>query len=192
MQPSRLDFATLNQQAGFAAWNNTFAYWLLVLHDPGSPYARTAEEAQAAMSFQYDAEEQAVEAEEIASDTDLIPSVFVPIAPVTLALGWSPFPAASELLGLPLHGDVRQGSVLAVFAPQQLTETAGLAPDARHFSFLLQQACARASRANALVLLVGSPGWDYEEAGYLAENFVSQRAMQAFGFVHTLRRPAAR
>jgi hypothetical protein len=190
MQLLQLDFATLNQQARYEAWNDTFAYWLLVLHDASNLYARDADEAQAAMSFQFDVEEQAVDAEGIASNEELIPPVFVPIAPVTLALRWSPFPAAVKLLGSPVYADNKRGDSLAIFTPQALPMPSGSTPDEQHFSFLLRQACTRAIKANALVMLVGSPGWDYEDDGLLAENPVSQQAMRDFGFVYTLRKPS--
>ncbi|NML68085.1 hypothetical protein HHL22_23040 [Hymenobacter sp. RP-2-7] len=190
MQSLHLDFTTLNQQARYEAWNDTFAYWLLVLHDTSNLYARDADEAQSAMSLQFDVEEQAVAAEGVASNEELIPTVFVPIAPVTLALRWSPFPAAVKSLGAPVYADNKRGDSLAVFTPQTLPAAFDSTPDEQHFSFLLRQACTHAIKANALVMLVGSPGWDYDEDGLLAENPVSQQAMRDFGFVYTLRKPS--
>ena len=188
MQSASLNFTTLNQAAGYEAWNDTFAYWLLVLHDPSSPYARDADEAQSVMAYQYDIEEQGnLEGE--GSEGRLIPDVFVPIAPVTLALRWSPFPAAIEALGLPLHANVKQGDTLAVFTPQTLPEVLGSTPDEQHFSFLLHHACAYALKADALVLLVGSPGWDYDSEDFLVGEPEIRQMMDDFGFVYTLRKP---
>lgn len=190
MPPNSLDFAALNHAAGYEAWNDTFAYWLLVLHDPTHPCAQDATEAQSAMSFQYDAEEQTEDIAGIATDPELIPQICRPIAPVTLALRWSPFPAALQALGPPAHLHTHQGNALAVFAPCLPLEVRGTTADEQHFAFLLREACVRAGAAKALVLLVGSPGWAYDSADYLAERPETQQLMRDFGFAYTLRAPA--
>ena len=67
--------------------------------------------------------------EMLIGDAESIPSVLIPIAPVTLALQWSPFPVAIEALGPPLHLDTKAGKVLATFNPLAQQEEAGFNPD---------------------------------------------------------------
>jgi len=188
MHLEQLDFDTLNQMTGLGIRNDTFAYWLLVLHDSSSLYAQDADQAESVMSYRYDVEEQGnLEGE--GPEGSLVPEVFVPIAPVTLALRWSPFPAAIEALGRPLHADVNKGDTLAVFSPQVIPEILDLALDEQHFNFLLHHACARALKENALVLLVGSPGWAYHSQDCLEEEPEIRKRMKELGFVYTLRKP---
>ncbi|GAA4495715.1 hypothetical protein GCM10023172_07870 [Hymenobacter ginsengisoli] len=184
----KLDFSSLNRDANAETWCDTFAYWLLILHDPSSIYARNADEAQSIMSYQYDVEDQGnLEGE--GPDGKLFPNVFMPIAPVTLALRWSPFPAAMQNLGQPLHLDKHQGDALAVFAPQLVDEATASTPDEKHFNFLLRHACARAAAEKALVLLVGSPGWSYDSEDYLESEPEIRQLMHETGFIYTLRKP---
>jgi hypothetical protein len=188
MKFTNLDFVTLNKASGNEAWNDTFAYWLLVLHDASSLYAQDADEAQSVMAYQYDVEEQGnLDGE--GPEGSLVPTIFAPIAPVTLALLWSPFSAAIEALGQPLHFDAKGGDTLAVFTPQVLPESFGLTSDERHFSFLLHHACARALNEKALVLLVGSPGWAYDSEDFLEKEPEVRKQMEDAGFVYTLRKP---
>ena len=184
-----LDFDSLNEAHGSEDWCNTFAYWLLVLKDQHNVHAQEAEEACAAMSFQFDVEDQAQDIEMLIGDAELIPSVLIPIAPVTLALQWSPFPVAIEALGPPLHLDTKAGKVLATFNPLAQQEVAGFNPDERHFAFLLQHVCSRAIQSNSLVQLVGSPGWDYDSEDFIEEQPDLQNLMRDFGFVYTHRKP---
>ncbi|WP_223650865.1 hypothetical protein [Hymenobacter psoromatis] len=189
MLNQNLDFATLNKDAGNETWNNTFTYWLLLLRDLQNPIARQAKEACAIMSFQYDIEDQAEDEESLIGDPDLIPAVFIPIAPVTLALEWSPFPAAINALGNPLHFDTDGGETLAIFTPATDFDAPNATPDERHFGFLLQHACKRAINTKSLILLVGSPGWSYASEDFLESAPDIQELMKNFGFVYTLRKP---
>ncbi len=184
-----LNFDSLNKAHGSEAWCNTFAYWLLVLKDPQNVYAKGAEEACATMSFQFDVEEQAQDMEMLIGDAGLIPSVFIPIAPVTLALQWSPFPAAIEALGPPRYLDTKAGKVLATFNSLAQPKLISFSPDERHFAFLLQHVCSRAIESGSLVLLVGSPGWDYESDDFTNEQSDLQNLMREFGFIYTHRKP---
>jgi hypothetical protein len=140
------------------------------------------------MAYRYDVEEQG-NLEGQGPEGNLVPEVFVPIAPVTLALNWSPFPAAIAALGHPLHFDAKGGDTLAVFTPQILPEILGSTPDERHFSFLLHHSCARAFNENALVLLIGSPGWAYDSEDFLEKEPEIRKQMEEAGFVYTLRKP---
>lgn len=184
-----LDFDALNKAQGSEVWCDTFAYWLLVLKDPQNVYAQDAEEACAVMSFQFDVEDQAQDMEMLIGDDELIPAVFIPIAPVTLALQWSPFPAAIEALGPPHHFDAEAGKVLAVFNPLVQPKASGSNSDERHFAFLLQHVCSRAIELGSLVLLVGSLGWDYESENSIDSQPDLQNLMRRFGFVYTHRKP---
>ena len=185
-----LDFDSLNEAHGSESWCNTFAYWLLVLKDQHNVYAQEAEEACAAMSFQFDAEDQAQDVEMLIGDAELIPSVFIPIVPVTLALQWSLFPVATKALGPPLHLDTKAGKVLATFNPLVQPKVAGFSADERHFAFLLQHVCSRAIQSSSLIQLVGSPGWDYDSGDFIEEQPDLQNLMRDFGFVYTHRKPA--
>jgi hypothetical protein len=160
----------------------------LVLYNPNSLYAQDADEAQNIMAYQYDTEEQGnLECE--GPEGSLVTETFAPVAPVTLALRWSPFPAAITALGRPLHIDAKRGDTLAVFAPQALPKVLGSTPDERHFNFLLYHTCTRAFNENALVMLVGSPGWDYDSEDSLKNEPEIWKQMKEAGFVYTLRKP---
>ena len=184
-----LDFFALNRSAGNESWCDTFAYWVLTLQNPENPFAREATEACAVMSFQYDVEDQAQDKEMLIGDHNLTPAVFTPIAPVTLALRWSPFPAAIATLGQPTHIDINKGNALAIFAPSAKARGLGLTSDQKHFDFLLEHARNRAIQTNALVLLVGSPGWAYNSEDFLQGGPEIRKLMNDFGFVYTLRKP---
>lgn len=192
MNPAEYDFETLKAASAGAnaTWLTTFAYWIGVLADPTSGFAREAEESCAIMTHQYDIEEQALVLDDLRGSREIIPSVFHPVAPVTLALRWSPFPAALAALGQPVH--FHQGAdarTLAVFRPVDAPEFPAATADERHFQFLLQHACERALRTKRWVLLTGSPGWDYESEDFLAESPDLQQLMADFGFVAHARKP---
>ena len=143
------------------------------------------------MSCQYDVEEQATELDSLRGYREVIPSIFHPIAPVTLALRWSPFPAACAALGQPIHtdrGDFAQ--VLAVFRPSDAPTFPATTADERHFQFLLSHSCERAIRTKRWVLLAGSPGWSYTSEDYIADDPELQQLMADFGFVFYARKPA--
>ena len=186
------DFETLKAaSAGGGSWVSTFAYWLGVLSDPSTKFAREADEACSAMSYQYDVEEQAQELDSLRGYREVVPTVFHPIAPVTLALRWSPFPAAFAALGQPVHlnrGDFADS--LAVFRPVECPTFPAATADERHFQFLLRHVCDRAIRAKRWVLLAGSPGWSYTSEDFIAGDPDLQQLMADFGFVFYARKPA--
>lgn len=192
MNPAEYDFETLKAaSAGGGSWVSTFAYWVGVLSDPSTKFAREADEACPAMSYQYDVEEQAQEIDSLRGYRDVIPSVFHPVAPVTLALRWSPFPAAFTALGEPVH--TNRGTfakTLAVFRPVESPSFPVTTADERHFQFLLSRACERAIRTKRWVLLAGSPGWSYTSKDYIADDPDLQQLMADFGFVFYARKPA--
>ena len=127
--------------------------------------------------------------EMLIGDAELISSVFIPIAPVTLALQWSPFPVAIESLGPPLHLDTKAGKVLATFNPLVNSKVVGFSPDERHFAFLLRHVCSRAVESSSFILLIGSPSWDYDSEGFIDEQPGLRNMMREFGFVYTHRKP---
>lgn len=190
--PAKFDFETLKAESfGVdAAWLTTFAYWLGALADPTSEFARDAEDSCAAMSCQYDIEEQAFVIDDLRSRPELIPKIFRPVAPVTLALRWSPFPAAIAALGAPVHIDRGAFSrILAIFRPVDSPALSAATPDERHFGFLLRHACERAFRAKSWILLTGAPGWAYESEDLITGDRHRQKLMADFGFVSQSRRP---
>jgi len=118
------------------------------------------------MSYHYEAEEQAYELRMLYSNKDLMPSIFRPVAPVTLAFKWAPFELARTILGTPLQEEKSTesaGSVMVLWEPQYLGRWApeNLSVDARHFAFLLRLACSAAKSQKGRLLLVGSSGWSY-------------------------------
>ena len=192
MNPAEFDFETLKAaSAGGGSWVSTFAYWLGVLFDPSAKFAREAKYACEAMSCQFDIEEQATELDSLRAYPKIIPSIFHPVAPVTLALRWSPFPAALTALGPPIYtnrGDF--ATALAVFRPVEAPTFPATTPDELHFQFLLRHACERAIRCKRWVLLAGSPGWSYNSEDFITGNPDLQQLMADFGFVFFARKPA--
>lgn len=187
MNQNQLDFPTLNART---ACFDTFAYWLGILSDPSAPIALDAEEACSAMSYQFDCEEQAVEEKDLCGYPEIIPGILQPVAPVTLALRWSPFPSAIAALGAPVNlHQAGPGQVVAVFHPVENPAFAAETADQRHFLHLLQQACHRAKQAQRQVFLAGSPGWSYGAEDFIAGDRKLARLMKKFGFVAFARKP---
>jgi hypothetical protein len=194
MNSSLYDFEAL-KTASFgtgATWLTTFAYWLGVLSDPESNTARNGDHVGSIMSCQYDVEEQAFKLDDLRGNDKFIPSIFQPVAPVTLALRWSPFPTAFAALGEPIH--VHQGKVaktVALFRPvERPSFAAAKCDDERHFQFLLDHASERAMRTKRWVMLAGAPGWSYESEDFIADNPDIQKLMADFGFVYFARKPS--
>lgn len=192
MNSSQFDFPTL-KNASFGAdadWLTTFAYWIGVLNNTDSEFSKNADESCSVMSYQYNREEQACSLNDLRSYPDIIPSVFMPVSPVTLAQNWSPFPAAIDSLGIPvtIH-QAEHGKVVAVFRPIEALHFNPTTPDEFHFKFLLEHACLKAFKAKEWVLITGSPGWSYNEEDYISENHKLKKLMTKFGFITTLRKP---
>lgn len=142
------------------------------------------------MSYQYGSEEQAIDEDGLRGYPDIIPAVLHPVAPVTLALRWSPFPSAIAALGAPVHlHRADYGMALAVFRPVESPSFIAESADQRHFLSLLQHCCARAARSKRWVFLTGSPGWSYTSEDFIAESPDLQRLMADFGFVAYARTP---
>lgn len=183
INPAELDFETLNAaNHGF----DTFTYWLAALSDPASQLALNAADACAAMSFRYDAEEQVSGVPHLRQIT---PEVLHPVAPVTMAWRWSPFPSACSALGEPSHFDIaKYGKVVTVFRPVADPSFATSSADERHFLSLLRACCERAYRAKQSVFLCGSPGWSYNH-DFLPEFPHGRRIMARFGYVYRTRTP---
>ena len=82
------------------------AYWLGVLRKSLPEEFTSARKLGAAMALHYDIEEQACDEEHLRTAPDLLFDVFSPIAPVSLAEGWSPIPLACALAGSPILHDI--------------------------------------------------------------------------------------
>lgn len=195
MEPANYDFDAL-KSASFGAgatWLTAFAYWLGVLSDPASGIARDGKEVGSVMSCQFDLEEQACELDDLRSNPDFIPSIFQPLAPVTLALRWSPFPTALASLGEPIH--IHSGKfakTVAIFRPvERLAFSHASNGDERHFQFLLGHANERAIRTKRWVMIAGSPGWSYDSEDLIAGDRELHQLMAEFGFVYFARKPAS-
>lgn len=190
MNEAGLDFATLNAQSAAPAYTSTFAYWLGVLSDPSAQVALDADEACAVMSYQYGSEEQAVDEDGLRGYPNIIPTVVHPVAPVTLALRWSPFPSAITALGTPVHLHCADyGKTLAIFRPVENSSFSAESADERHFLSLLQHCSTRAAHSKRWVFLTGSPGWSYNSEDFIAKSRKLRRLMTDFGFVAYARTP---
>lgn len=192
MHSSKFDFKSL-KKASFgedANWLTTFAYWIGILNDPDSEFANNADESCSVMSYQYDREEQACDLDDLRSYPDIIPSVFIPVSPVTLAHSWSPFPDAFNILGNPITThQADYGEVLSVFRPIESPQYNPTTPDEFHFKHLLDYACMKAFKSKRWVMITGSPGWSYDSEDFIYENHEIQNLMIKFGYITTLRRP---
>jgi hypothetical protein len=183
------DFEHLNAVSAGRGFT-TFAYWLGVLTDSPAYLRCRADDACAAMSYQYDLEEQAWKFDDLLNFRDIFPFDFEPVAPVTLALHWSPFPAAIAALGAPVYVDRgKYGKVLTLFRPLRPPTFRATTDDERHFQFLLSHGYERAIRVNGLIMLTGSPGWTYSSPDLIANNPRLQQLLGEFGFVFRARKP---
>lgn len=190
--PSDWSFDSLRLLHPGRDYVNTLAYWLGLLFKSDSTFSKNAKEACGAMSYHYDVEEQVLDIAELRSSPEIIPSVFLPIAPVSLALKWSPFPAACEALGTPVYHDMSEGHALAHFFPLHRPTFVAKTPDERHFQFLLNRTCERAEANAAKVFLCGSPGWSYKDeclADFIKEDTELKTLMEKFGYVFCGRKP---
>ena len=172
----------------------TLAYWL-------GPWAGTltseaALEVAAAMSFQYDFEEQAdAYGAALPADQNWT-RAFAPVAPVQLAHEWSPLPCAVEVLGQPAVEalEVDAGIRMAVAAWDAST-VSGVKSTARHssnadekrFLGLLTVSVARAKEDRRGLLVIAKPGWSYDHVHGITKK--TARLMGKAGFVVTTRRP---
>jgi hypothetical protein len=184
------DYNFENLQTG--CWRNasTFAYWIGVLKGFSPDFTSDAKFACGVRAYQYDVEEQADDVEDLIKFRDLGLGDLTPIAPVTLALRWSPFPAAAIALGPPVffhYGE--HSSTIAIFRPVLAPTFPATTSDERHFQFLLRHACERALHSQGWVLLTGSPGWLYDHTDWIADSPDRHPMMADFGFVYCARKP---
>ena len=174
---------------------DTFAYWVLVLKKLLPRKCASVDYVKSLMSRHYDIEEQAYTPRMLRTDKKLFYSYLQPIAPVTLALKWSPFALARSALGTPIRREKGSGTrspALAIWKPKYLGawEPKDLAEDHRHFVFLLRIACSAAIAAKGRILLVGSPGWSY--SNWREERMMNPGTvllMHEAGYVYTDRMP---
>jgi hypothetical protein len=181
--PETLQFKRLRAEFPAPKSCTTFAYCLGLFSNLKSRIAIDANEACAAMSHQYDVEEQG----NLAGYPEYVPSIFRPLAPVTLAKEWTPFPMAITLLGSPVHASAADyGKRLFVFEPRSLALT-GCEPglDAAHFGFLLSEAIRHAK--GRYIMMCGSPGWSYSSLDYISAGI--RKRMEDAGFVFQRRKP---
>jgi hypothetical protein len=154
---------TFESLAPDAADDAAFAYWMGLCTQESYGAATMA----AAMVQQYEIEDQAGQTERLFSDGEWR-GHFVPIAPVQLTTGWSPFPLALERLGRPTEGlieSIDEGPRAVVCrwvvsrAPDSRLSLRDKHIDATRFRGLLDLATARALRTQQSVLLIGRIGW---------------------------------
>tara|TARA_B100001971_G_C18002008_1_gene437825 strand:+ start:60 stop:662 length:603 start_codon:yes stop_codon:yes gene_type:complete len=184
IDPQKFDFESLRTEFAAPSSCTTIAYWIGVLTNTCSKISTDAEEACAVMSHQYDVEEQ----DNFCSFPEYIPTIFRPVAPVTLTLKWSPFPLALDVMGEPVTADAaKYGNRLFVFRPEKKKRIDPFgSADIRHFLFLLESAI-QSTGPNEHILLCGSPGWSYTEPDHIYGS--TRRLMKDFGFVYQRRKP---
>lgn len=155
--------------------HKTLAYWIgLFALQPWPPIYK-AEALQAAMSYQYDIEEQAGDTGVLFSPDAEWRNSFQPLAPVQLVKEWSPLPYAMEILGTPAWSDLADSSGLRTaclaWLPTSLTSvrkhqlTSASSLDQQRFLQLLTVGAMRGIDRNKALLIVACPGWSYEH-GY--------------------------
>ncbi len=183
-------FAELHSNKGDGL-PDSFAYWICRLHKQPKPDLFCTERLKSAMSYHFDVEEQAYTPKMLRSPPNLIPNYLTPIAPVTLALKWSPFPMAISILGQPESHGSSDGAAFAVWSPRYLgaDDTDTTTTDEAHFLFLLRLAASAAMAAKCRVLLVGSPGWSYTHALGRYMNPDTAIMMHEAGYLFTERVP---
>jgi hypothetical protein len=144
------------------------AYWLGVLKKDLPTEFHSPKALADAMSFHFDIEEQAWDAEHIRSAPSLLFDVLRPIAPVSLAEAWSPFPYAISTLGSPQEAgiDTRSGWLRPAFAifprPAQLVCPPPTNVHEKRLMRLLGLVVDSAGSVDR-VLLVAQPGWSYDD-----------------------------
>lgn len=178
-----LDFDSLRQESAAPSSCTTFAYWVGILTDIDSRIATDADEACAAMSHQYDVEEQG----NLCGFPEYVPAVFRPIAPVTLAKEWSPLPLALQLLGEPVRiSSAEYGKRSLIFRPSLPLASAESGADIAHFLFLLKHV-VKSSTDGDHIMVCGCPGWSYRNLDPMFRGVKKQ--MREFGFVFQDRKP---
>jgi len=168
---------------------SSFAYWVLVEKVPLPERLLDPKLLRQWMSFHYDIEAQSA----FNSHKEYLPKHFRIIAPVTLALRWTPFTMARELLGEPDHVDREErsyGGVVGIWKPQDLIEVppAQDTEDKRHFLFLLRLASFLATEGKGRITIIGAPGWSWKHCQQ--KSFIVSRValdMHKAGYLYTER-----
>jgi hypothetical protein len=187
-------FRSFEALRGTADWCTSLAYWL-------GPYRGALESnavlgVGAAMSFQYDSEEQADAFGRALPIDETWTKVFAPVAPVQLTSRWSPLACAIEILGAPSIEAVTDGSYsrMAVVAwdPDRVSSVTSTArqsasADEKRFVGLLTVSVTRARERRRGVLVAAQPGWSYETVHPISKT--TARLMGKAGFVVTTRKP---
>lgn len=157
----------------------------------------TAAGLHAALSFQYDIEEQAGRTGRLFPEDVESRESFQPIAPVQLTEAWSPLPNAIGLLGAPTWSARETGpgsSAAAVAWPSSTLEqlrgaviAADASKDPRRFRQLLSVAAMRGLERRNGLLIVACPGWSYSHGCTFDAG--TQRCMRRAHFAVVDRRP---
>jgi hypothetical protein len=190
---------TFEELRGTATWNTTLAYWVGNYRGPDEPGELLS--LARVMSLQYDFEAQADRHGRVFPEDNDWTTRFAPVAPVQLALGWSPVPRAIELLGAPaveafeLEGDTH--TVTCAWAPpsdlkvtaRRLRAARPTSPDDKRLVELLTATAMRTHAKASRILLVARPGWSYERAGIITPR--TESLMKRAGFVVADRRYAS-
>ena len=187
---------TFDEIRGNCEWVTTVAYWI-------GTFRRRQIDSEglliigSAMDYQYDVEEQAdCFGMPFPEDASWRPFIS-PIAPIQLALRWSPVPLAIEVLGEPCcevnetDEDDRTLAVLfwnkSQIADAHLPSEQSVLTDMRRFIGLLGIAIARGREKGRGLVLSAKPGWDYYTVYRISDE--SRSIMEQHGFLVTDRRP---
>jgi hypothetical protein len=152
-----------------AGYRTSVAYWFGFLKQDLPSDLLEAKRLKSCMTLHFDREEQAWDENHIKSGLHDIFDYFQPIAPVSLAELWSPFPMAIQLLGKPIHSGTSEDSwpAYAVFAvPEEpARRSSPSSVHAKHFARLTNLCITAAKeRHSSQILLVAMHGWSYRDA----------------------------
>ncbi len=183
-------FETLHPDREFIN-GKSVAYWLGTLRQDLPAKLRAPKALASAMSFHFDIEGQAWDEEHLRSTPELLFEVFAPIAPVTLAEAWAPFPYACAALGAPLEAAIDETSgwdrpAFAIFRkPDALACPYPRGIHEKHFRRLLNLVAGVEDKGDR-ILLVAKPGWSYRSCPRMSAHV--KTIMQFVGYRYLERR----
>lgn len=169
----------------------TFAYWLCAVErDTSLP---PSDVLASEMSVRYEIEDQVIDPNGFDEIQSIVPAPLLPIAPITLAHRWSPFPAAAKLLGDEVTAKWEENEHRAfgyvIWRPQWLGDapTRAASRNEAHLRFLLGIAACKAEIMERDLFLFGQIGWSYKGEEDAPTNPEVALAMLQSGYVYTER-----
>nr|WP_143547903.1 hypothetical protein [Rhodopirellula sp. SM50] len=191
-----LDSAKWDFEAFRCRWTydyeKTFAYWLCAI-DRGVLEIPPLTELISAMRSQCDIEEQAVHVDRFDAIHKFSPGILRTLAPVSLAIRWSPFPTAVEMFGDPIHQkfqkDDHRAFACAVWRPEKPDKpaTAPINVHEQHFRALVPLLVDRVNQQRCDLFVAGMIGWEYDTERDCPISPETEKAMSDYGYVYTQR-----